>query len=240
MKILKKNQIVIIVIAVMLITAGYLNYEAGDGQNLIATGSLMNSEEVAEIGDAKLVSSNNISEEKDKNANNEETESNSNESSKQTSELVENEDENSSTVGDKTDTKNAENSKTSNTTKETSVAVENTDSYFSASRLGRDTMYSQMIESYEKILENQSISNEQKAIAQTEIKKINDLKNSIMITENLIKTKGFSDVVIFVNDASVNAIIKADTLKQEDTAQIQNIITRELKVDIDNVHISNK
>ena len=101
-------------------------------------------------------------------------------------------------------------------------------------------MYSQMIESYEKILENQSISNEQKGITQTEIKKINDLKNSIMITENLIKTKGFSDVIIFVNDTSVNAIIKADTLKQEDTAQLQNIITRELKVDIDNVHISSK
>lgn len=240
MKILKKNQIVIIVIAVMLITAGYLNYEAGDGQNLLATSSLMNSEDVAEIGDAKLVSSNNISEEKDKNANNEETESNSNESSKQTGRLVENEDENSSTISYKTDIKNEKDNSSSTATKETSVAVGNTDSYFSASRLGRDTMYSQMIESYEKILNNQSISTEQKAIAQTEIKKINDLKNSIMITENLIKTKGFSDVIIFVNDISVNAIIKADTLKQEDTAQIQNIITRELKVDIDNVHISNK
>ena len=82
--------------------------------------------------------------------------------------------------------------------------------------------------------------NVQKGITQTEIKKINDLKNSIMITENLIKTKGFSDVIIFVNDTSVNAIIKADSLKQEETAQLQNIITRELKVDIDNVHISCK
>lgn len=101
-------------------------------------------------------------------------------------------------------------------------------------------MYSQMIESYEKILESQSISNEQKAIAQTEIKRINDLKNSIMITENLIKTKGFNDVIIFVNDISINAIIKAENLNQEQIAQIQNVITRELKVDIDNVHISNK
>ena len=101
-------------------------------------------------------------------------------------------------------------------------------------------MYSQMIESYEKILQNETISSEQKAIAQTEIKKINDLKNSIMITENLIKTKGFEDVVIFVNDTSVNVIIKAEKLEQEQTAQIQNIITRELKADINNVHISNK
>ena len=34
MKILKKNQIVVIVIAVMLITAGYLNYKTGDEKSL--------------------------------------------------------------------------------------------------------------------------------------------------------------------------------------------------------------
>ena len=35
-------------------------------------------------------------------------------------------------------------------------------------------MYSQMIESYQKILNNTSVSADQKAISQTEIKKIND------------------------------------------------------------------
>ena len=218
MKILKKNQIVIIVIAVMLITAGYLNYESGDSKDFLATSNLMDSEEVAEIGDAKLVNSNDIIDEKN----------DSNEDSKDLSELVENEDE-------------FENIKKENKgAQAVSAKIEATDSYFATSRLSRDTMYSQMIESYEKILENQSISAEQKAIAQTEIKKINDLKNSIMITENLIKTKGFNDVIIFVNDTSINAIIKAETLKQEDIAKVQNIITRELKVDIDNIHISNK
>lgn len=42
----------------MLITAGYLNYTTGDGEDLVATSSLVDSEEVAGIGDAKLVSSN--------------------------------------------------------------------------------------------------------------------------------------------------------------------------------------
>ena len=68
MKILKKNQIVIIVIAVMLITAGYLNYKTGDENSLLTSSNLLDSEKsVAEIGDAKLVSSNNITEEDDKN-----------------------------------------------------------------------------------------------------------------------------------------------------------------------------
>ena len=61
-----------------------------------------------------------------------------------------------------------------------------------------------------------------------------------MICENLISTKGFEDSVIFVNDTSVNVVVKGEALQPEQIAQIQNIITRELKVDITNVHISNK
>lgn len=232
MKILKKNQIVIIVIAVMLITAGYLNYKTGDENSLLTSSNLLDSEKsVAEIGDAKLVSSNNITEEDDKNEILEENMKKSKEDFNVESKLVENQDEN----------EKIKESNENNLIKETSANVKvEDDSYFATSRLTRDTMYSQIIESYEKILENQSVSTEQKAIAQTEIKKINELKNSIMITENLIKTKGFNDVIIFVNDSSINAIIKAENLKQEDIAQIQNIITRELKADLDNIHISNK
>lgn len=61
-----------------------------------------------------------------------------------------------------------------------------------------------------------------------------------MIAENLIKTKGFSDVIIFANNDSISVVIKADTLTSEQIAQVQNIVTRELKADITNVHISNK
>ncbi len=101
-------------------------------------------------------------------------------------------------------------------------------------------MYSQMIESYQKILENESISADQKGIAQTEIKKINETKNAIMIAENLIKNKDFDDVVIFVNDQSINVIVKALDLSQDQIAQIQNIIARELKAEINQIHISAK
>ena len=38
--------------------------------------------------------------------------------------------------------------------------------YFTQSRLDRDTMYSQTLDTYQKIIENESISVDQKAIAQ--------------------------------------------------------------------------
>ena len=97
-----------------------------------------------------------------------------------------------------------------------------------------------MIESYQKILENNQISEDQKAIAQTEIKRINDLKNAIMISENLLKNKDFEDVIIFVNDKSINVIVKKKELLPQEIAKIQNIVARELQAKIEDIHVSTK
>lgn len=48
MKVIKKNQIIIFVIALMLITAGYFNYNT-EINNVFETSSIMNSEEMAAI-----------------------------------------------------------------------------------------------------------------------------------------------------------------------------------------------
>ena len=101
-------------------------------------------------------------------------------------------------------------------------------------------MYSQMIESYQNLLDNSNVGEEQKTVATQEITKINNIQNSIMICENLIKTKGIEDVVIFVNDKSISVIVKADKLENDTIAQIQNIIAREMDAEIENIHISNK
>ena len=61
-----------------------------------------------------------------------------------------------------------------------------------------------------------------------------------MICENLIKTKGFEKSIIFVNDASISIIIGATDISQEEVAQIQNIISREMGAEIENIHISTK
>ena len=210
MKILKKNQIIILVIALMLVSAGYLNYSA----------NLNEVQKTASIGDAKLVSSNGIVE-----INTQETA------------LVEN--QNNEIETNTNETALVENNKeqTEETTK-TNAKISN--EYFSQTRLNRESMYSQMVESYQKILENESIASDQKAIAQTEIKNINDTKNKIMICENLIKTKGIDDVIIFVNDKSISVVVKAENLEEDKIAQIQNIIAREMNTQINDIHISNK
>ena len=101
-------------------------------------------------------------------------------------------------------------------------------------------MYSQMLETYQGLLESSTISPEQKSISTQEITNINNRKNSIMIAENLIKNLGFQDVVVFVNDTSTSVIVKAEKLEEADIAKIQNIVCREIGVEAENIHISLK
>ena len=101
-------------------------------------------------------------------------------------------------------------------------------------------MYSQMLETYEKVLNSTNSLETQKQSATQEITKINETKNSIIVSENLLQTKGFENSVIFVNGDSISVIIGASELKKEEVAQIQNIIAREMKASIENIHISTK
>ncbi len=114
------------------------------------------------------------------------------------------------------------------------------DEYFSATRIERDTMYSQMLETYQKMVDSTEISNEQKAIAIQEINQITSIKNAIMIAENLIKNKNFEDVVILVSNDNASVIVKASNLNADQVAQIQNIVCRELNLESSHITISQK
>ena len=215
--ILKKNQVIISAIAIMLIAAGYMNYTANTKDALEAS-ALADTEAYAQLGDATLVSANVTDNTTIGTAISTNTENTENI-------------ENSENTGNTENTENTEVTQTSSSS---------SDEYFTESRLEREKMYSQMLESYQNILENSQISETQKEISQNEIKNINDTKNAIMIAENLIKNKGFEDVVIFVNGESISVIIKGAEITPEQIAQIQNIVSRELSAEVDNIHISNK
>lgn len=204
MRIIKKNQVIIFVIVLMLITAGYFNYNT-ETNSLMEASSIIDSEEMAAIGDATLVNS---------------------------GELVDNAEMDENSVNNVDTDKEGDN--------EIIVTSSSVDNYYAESRLTRDTMYSQMLETYQKILESSNVSETQKQIASQEITNINNRKNAIMICENLIKNKGIEDVLIFINDKSISVIVKADSLTEEQIAQVQNIIARELSAEVDNIHISTR
>ena len=245
MNFLKKNQILLYVIAFMLVTAGYLNYTTKDHNVSDILQTTTKAEELAgteNIEDARLVNSQ-VNETNEENNTNTMTgaepaasENGTSEENNKTNEVEVNEIQNANTTSANLETNTTQDNET---TKQTTSNV-SADDYFSKSKLERDTMYSQMLESYENVLNGINSLETQKQSASEEIKKINNTKNSIMICENLIATKGFNKCVIFVNGESVSAIIGTQELKQEEISQIQNILSRELNAKIENIHISLK
>ena len=188
---IKKGSIIVYVLALVLVTAGYWTYISKESGTLetvsIANQNTTNTTD-EHLGDATLVSNNEVIEKEDK--------------------------------------------------KDTTLTKQ--DEYFQESKLSRDTMYSQTLETYQGILNNSNVSEEQKAIVTQEITKLNEEKNAIMICENLMLTKGFEKCVIFVNVDSISVIVGVEELKSDEIAQIQNIISREMKAKVENIHIMTK
>lgn len=197
-KIKVKKQVIVIIISLILILASYYLYNTDFvPTNSNAIGDIENYPEgKTSLGDATLVSSQNVYNEADMDMTNKTT-NNINDELKE-------------------------------------------DNYFEDSRIERDKMYSETLEVYENILSNDGMSEDQKMIAENEITVITNTKNAIMIAENLIKVKGFEDVIIFVNDSYATVVVKSEKLKKEQIAQIQNIVSSKLAIDVKDISITNR
>lgn len=202
---LRKNEIVIYAIALMLVTAGYFNYTANLENNTLETYSeetINNTEKIE----------------------NKIEEADNDEKNISVSKEIQNEKDDEENIGDAK-----------------LVSNDNVEDYFVSTKLERDTGYADMISTYTKILQDNSISEAQKSIAMKEITKINDIKNAISVCENVLSTKGFENYVVLVNNDSVNVVVKVEGgLNKSKVAQIQNIVSRELNSKIENIHITEK
>lgn len=216
-----RKQMILGVISAVFILTGYLNFQNITNEKLIA--SVNDNKNDERLGDVELVSSNslivseNIIKNKVINKNQEE---------------VENEIENKVEEENEVEKENDDGNRVEN------INTNFSDDYFVKTRLDRENMYSKMLESYEKIINNDQITSDQKAIAVQEIDNINKYKNGIMISENLIKNKGFKDAVILINNNSVSVVVKKDMLLETDIVKIQNIIETKLGFKIENISIS--
>ena len=193
---LKKGTAAIYVLALMLVTAGYWAYLSNESKTLetVNLGNQDTTNNVDEnLGDATLVNSNEVKEQKQNQEQNQE--------------------------------------------QEQKTEQEPVNDYFQESKLSRDTMYSQTLETYQKMLDNSNVSEEQKAIVTQEITKLNQEKNAIMICENVLSTKGFNKCVIFVNVDSISVVVGKEKIEIDEIAQIQNIVSREMNAKVENIHI---
>ena len=81
----------------------------------------------------------------------------------------------------------------------------------------------------EVVINNANTTQEAKDKAQAQIFDISKSIEAEGNIENLIKAKGFEDVVVFINDGCVTVTVRTKGLTASETAKIKDIILGEIK-----------
>ncbi|ABN52073.1 MAG TPA: SpoIIIAH-like family protein [Hungateiclostridium thermocellum] len=214
MMVLKRKQIVVLSLILMIVVAGYLQYSynnsgsSGNDSDDISVSQF--DEETESLGEAWYVDNTT-----DLQAGNKE-------------EKKDEKSENSDKKENKQDNKALQASKEAN-------------EFFAQAKMDKDVRRAKDKEELEKITNDANATEEQRTQAYERMLKLLENSDKEMRIEALIKNKGFSDVVVFFgDDGSVDVVVKAPSISSVEVAQIAEITSRQAGVDISDVHVSNK
>lgn len=110
---------------------------------------------------------------------------------------------------------------------------------FSASaKLNREQVRSKNEASLLEIINNTDISEDMKADAIASMNKMTDRAEKELDAELLLEAKGFKDSVVSINDDSVDVIVGAAEITDEQKAQIEDIVTRKTERNVSDIVIT--
>ena len=110
---------------------------------------------------------------------------------------------------------------------------------FSASaKLNREQVRSKNEASLLEIINNTDISEDMKADAIASMNRMTDRAERELDAELLLEAKGFKDSVVSINDDSVDVIVGAAEITDEQKAQIEDIVTRKTERDVSDIVIT--
>ena len=209
-KILKKNQIIITALVVLVAIAGYLSMTERDeltmntGSNQAATESAVKEKEVADISEEDIVL-----------------------------------DEDESATGAAASVSSNESVSSKENAGE-AVLVSNTvtGNYFEEAKLSREQTRAKNKETLTSLVNNKNVTSSQKDKAMNEIMKMTEISEKETATENLLSAKGFSDAVVTILSDSVDVVVNAEDLTEQQIAQIEDIVKRKTECSADKIVIS--
>lgn len=239
----KKNQIMITALAIMIAIAGYLNFAGGKitEEEILTAGSdtVVTSDQQA-VTDSDVAALFEISDEDMEQAGYGEIES------MDSDVVVEQEnylDETMDEVLAENETldlaQNTENQITDGETPGEAVFTSAANvSTLSSARLLKEQTRAKNKETLLEIINNANISEDQKQEAVDNMIAITDIAEKETAAEILLESKGFDDVVVSITDGSVDVVVSTSELTEAQRAQIEDIIVRKTGVSPDAIVIS--
>lgn len=110
-------------------------------------------------------------------------------------------------------------------------------SYFDSARMTRDKAKSDALDTLREVAESEGASDEEKNKAYTSMRQSAENTEREGNIENLLKAKGFSDVLVYITDDTVSVTVKTEGLTTADTAKIYDIVVSETGISAEKIKI---
>ncbi len=232
-KFARKNQWIITALAVLIAVAGYLNF-TGEEMNKNGLKSVMSlsGKQTAAPEEQAQVENEAAAEETGKKTDKKESQ----ETSAQTTTDISAEDSGEDyAVADSGELKSA-----SEENPGEAVMVSNSlgADYFSSAKLSREQSRAKNKETLMNIINNDKIASKDKKSAIDQVAQLTKDAQLESAAELMLEAKGFTDSVVSIEKGSVDVIVNAGELSQQQLAQITDIVTRKTKISPDNIVIT--
>lgn len=112
-----------------------------------------------------------------------------------------------------------------------------TASFYTTYRIEREATRTQEIQFYDSIIASASSSEEAKQEAEANKTALIAQMEKELVTEGIIRGKGFEDAIVTTSSANVNIFVKASELTSAEVAQITTVVKEQLNVEIDKIII---
>lgn len=109
--------------------------------------------------------------------------------------------------------------------------------FFAAYREERDSVRTQELAYLDAIVAQGADTETLSDAQQQKLELVNAMETELTV-ENLVRAKGFSDVIVSIHKGNINVVVGAETLSDEQVAQILDIVLRETGKSAENVKIS--
>ena len=226
---LKKNQIIITALALMIAVAGYVSYTRSNLDDTAAEeASAGISEDSFEISDGPILEGDIFTDTDDGSLDVSQAEKEAN----GTEVALE---ESTQTIG--TDAATAKDGETPGEAVLTSSTVNNVD-FAAEMKLTREQVRAKNKETLLGIVDNTTLTDDQKQAAVDQMIALTDVAEREAAAEMLLEAKGFTDVVVSITENAVDVVLNMGDVTDAKRAQIEDIVKRKTNISAENIIIT--
>ena len=244
--VVKKNQIIITALAIMIVVAGYLNFT---GQEISTSGLVSSQKNENVIADTTATPKETAKMKKEQQKTQDSANASSKSNKKQVSKTKKGTRDAKETTTDISAEDEGKDDYTVTDSGEVVASEENPgeavmvsnsigNDYFSSAKLAREQSRAKNKETLMEIINNKSLDAKEKKTAVNQVAAITDAAEKENAAEFMLEAKGFEDAVVSITDYSADIVINAGELTSQQIAQVQDIVKRKAGIAADKIVIT--